>query len=306
MEVKTAREVERKVYVGTIEEDRSVALSFPLGGTLARSLVTEGELVRKGQLLAELNTTSAQQTYDATEATLTQAQDAYARLKQLYDAEALPEIKWIEVQTQLRKAEAAFEIARKNLEDCTLTAPFAGVIGKRFKETGEMALPGQPVVSVLDISRVKVAFPVPEQEIAAINGRTEIRLSVGALGDRAYEASNPEKGVVAHVMAHTYKVRAEVANPDGQLLPGMVCRVEIAPQRDAAGEEFVLPLTAVRADGNGAHFVWLVQGDSVVRHGIEVGRMLDNGIVIKAGLRTGDRVVTDGIQKIGQGSKVIW
>ncbi len=305
--VAPASDIATRIYVGTIEEERSVALSFPLGGTVARSLVSEGEFVKKGQLLAELDLTSAQQTYDAAEATLTQAQDAYARLKQLYDAESLPEIKWVEVQTQLRKAEAAFQIAQKNLNDCTITAPFAGVVGKRMKEAGEQALPGMPVISLLDISKVKVSFPVPEQEISSINAESRISIVVAALGDKKFEATNPEKSIVADLAAHSYKVRAEVVSDNHELLPGMVCRVVVAPEhKEGKAEEYVLPLSAVREDGNGTHFVWLVEDDHVTRHNVEVGRMIDNGIIIREGLTTGDRVVSDGIQKIGEGSKVVW
>lgn len=305
--VAPASDVDVKTYVGTIEEERSVALSFPLGGTLARTAVREGQAVVRGQLLAELDPTSAQQAYDAAEAMLTQAQDAYARLKQLYDAESLPEIKWVDVQTQLRKAEASFELARKNLDDCTITAPFAGIVGKRYKEAGEQALPGMPVVSLLDISKVKVCFSVPEQEISSISDAGRIALTVAALDDSRYEAVRPEKSVVADLGAHSYKVRAEVTAADGRLLPGMVCRVEVTPARkEAASEEYVLPLNAVREDGNGVRFVWLVQEDQVTRHNVEVGRLVDNGIIIRAGLAAGDRVVCEGIQKIGEGSKVVW
>lgn len=114
------------VYVGTVAARRSVALSFPLGGTLAAVHTDEGRRVRKGDLLAELDPASARQTYEAARAALDQAQDAYARMEQLHDAQSLPEIKWIEIRTRLRQAESACELARKNLDDCRLLAPFDG------------------------------------------------------------------------------------------------------------------------------------------------------------------------------------
>ena len=100
------------VYVGAIEEESSAALSFPVAGTVARTFADEGRRVGKGHLLAELDPTSARRTFEAAEAALNQAKDACARLKQLYDAESLPEIKWVEAQTRLRQAEAAFGIAK--------------------------------------------------------------------------------------------------------------------------------------------------------------------------------------------------
>ena len=136
------------VYVGAIEEESSAALSFPVAGTVARTFADEGRRVGKGHLLAELDPTSARRTFEAAEAALNQAKDACARLKQLYDAESLPEIKWVEAQTRLRQAEAAFGIAKKNLEDCSLYAPFSGVVGQRRISAGETALPGVPVLAL--------------------------------------------------------------------------------------------------------------------------------------------------------------
>ena len=159
------------VYVGAIEEESSAALSFPVAGTVARTFADEGRRVGKGHLLAELDPTSARRTFEAAEAALNQAKDACARLKQLYDAESLPEIKWVEAQTRLRQAEAAFGIAKKNLEDCSLYAPFSGVVGQRRISAGETALPGVPVLTLLEVGRVKVRFSVPEQEIAAARRR---------------------------------------------------------------------------------------------------------------------------------------
>ena len=98
--VTPSSDIDAALYVGTIEEETSAALSFPVAGTIARTYADEGQRVQQGQLLAELDPTSARQTFDAAQAALDQAKDACARLKQLYDAESLPQIKWVEAQTR--------------------------------------------------------------------------------------------------------------------------------------------------------------------------------------------------------------
>lgn len=238
------------VYVGAIEEESSAALSFPVAGTVARTFADEGRRVGKGHLLAELDPTSARRTFEAAEAALNQAKDACARLKQLYDAESLPEIKWVEAQTRLRQAEAAFGIAKKNLEDCSLYAPFSGVVGQRRISAGETALPGVPVLTLLEVGRVKVRFSVPELEIARLGADSRIGVGVAALGDRVFPAGKIEKGAVANPAAHTYDVRATLDNAAGELLPGMVCRVTVSPAESA--EEIAVPLRAVQQAGEGA------------------------------------------------------
>ena len=292
------------VYVGAIEEESSAALSFPVAGTVARTFADEGRRVGKGHLLAELDPTSARRTFEAAEAALNQAKDACARLKQLYDAESLPEIKWVEAQTRLRQAEAAFGIAKKNLEDGSLYAPFSGVVGQRRISAGETALPGVPVLTLLEVGRVKVRFSVPEQEIARLGADSRIGVGVAALGDRVFPAGKIEKGAVANPAAHTYDVRATLDNAAGELLPGMVCRVTVSPAESA--EEIAVPLRAVQQAGDGSRFVWTVRGDSAVRTAVTTGRLVNNGIVLTGGVAAGDRIVVDGMQKIGEGSKVVW
>lgn len=139
-----------------------------------------------------------------------------------------------------------------------LYAPFVGVVGQRRMSVGETALPGVPVLTLLETARVKVRFSVPEQEIASVETDSRIRVAVPALGGSTLAAASPEKGAVANPAAHTYDVRASLGNRDGRLLPGMVCRVTVTPA--TALEEIAVPVRAVQQAGNGARFVWRVQG----------------------------------------------
>ena len=291
-----------KDFAGMATPDDAVNLAFKLSGQVLDVPVSQGESVKKGALLAELDPTSARRTFEAAEAALNQAKDACERLRQLHDAESLPEIQWVEAQTRLRQAESAFGIARKNLEDCSLSAPFAGVVGRRQASAGENVLPGVPVMTLLRIGSVKVRFSVPEQEIAGLGAESRIGVVVAALGDRAFTAGRIEKSAVANPAAHTYDVRATLPNDGGELLPGMVCRVTVSPA--GAAEEIVVPVRAVQQAGDGSRFVWTVRGDSAVRTAVTTGRLVNDGIVLTGGIAVGDRVVVDGMQKIGEGSKV--
>ena len=92
-----------------------------------------GDRVAKGQLIATVDPFSMQSSYDAAKASLAQAEDAYRRMKELYDKGSLPEIKWVEVQSKLQQAKSMEEVARKNLDDCKLYAPFSGIISERWQ-----------------------------------------------------------------------------------------------------------------------------------------------------------------------------
>lgn len=264
---------------------------------------TRGRRVGKGHLLAELDPTSARRTFEAAEAALNQAKDACARLKQLYDAESLPEIKWVEAQTGCGRPRRPSGSRRRIWRTARFMRPFPGWSASGGFRRGD-GLPGVPVLTLLEVGRVKVRFSVPEQEIARLGADSRIGVGVAALGDRVFPAGKIEKGAVANPAAHTYDVRATLDNAAGELLPGMVCRVTVSPAESA--EEIAVPLRAVQQAGDGSRFVWTVRGDSAVRTAVTTGRLVNNGIVLTGGVAAGDRIVVDGMQKIGEGSKVVW
>ena len=218
--------VDGQNYVGTVEEMSASSLSFQVMGNVQEILVREGQKVHKGQLLALLNRATLQDTYDASRASLVQAQDAYDRMKTLYENKSLPEIKWVEVQSKLQQAQSMESIARKNLEDASLYAPFDGVIGKRNVEAGENVQPGKPVFTLLDVGTVNIKIAVPEKEIPFIDHR-KAAITVAALGGRLFEGMVTEKGITANPVSHTYEARIKLDNRDGALLPGMVRRCAI-------------------------------------------------------------------------------
>jgi RND family efflux transporter MFP subunit len=170
-----------QTYVGIVEEKEATAVSFTTMGAVKRVLVSEGQAVSKGQLIAEIDDTQARNLLSGAEAAMTQANDALERYKMLHDAGSLPEVQWVEIQSKVAQAKSQLEVARKNLADCRLTAPVGGIIGKKMIGAGETAMPSQAVASILDISTVKVKVAVPEAEVGGINANTPTSIKVEAI-----------------------------------------------------------------------------------------------------------------------------
>lgn len=290
-------------YVGVVEEERTSVISFPVAGIVDAMYAVEGQHINKGALLAELDTSNLASAYVAAKAQLTQAEDAMRRVQMMYDSKSVAEIKYVEVQTQLEKARSMEAIAKKNLTDSRLKAPFSGVIGKKSVESGENVLPNQPVYTLLKIDDVKVKVAIPEKEIRTILKEQHATLSVPALDDAVYEGVIEETGVMADPISHSYTVRIRVANPDGTLLPGMVCNARIEPAADDNGKSIVLPSKCVQRNG-AETFVWLVVNDAPVRRKVQVGRIFPSGVEIISGLESGEEVVTDGYQHIYEGAMI--
>ena len=294
------------VSPGMVEEREATAVSFTGMGIIKRMLVNEGQAVSKGQLIAEMDDTQARNILTGAEAQMTQANDALARYKMLHDNGSLPEVKWVEIQSKVAQAKSQLEVARKNLADCRLVAPVSGIIGKKLIGAGETALPSQAVVSILDISTVKVKVAVPEAEVGGINANTPTSIQVEAING-SYQGGQIEKGVQADALTHTYDIRINVANGNRKLLPGMVANVRFVSDGSQAIGSKMIPVTAVQKKADGSLFVWTVGKDSTAhRSTVTIGQTQGNYICVIDGLNIGDRIATEGYQKLSEGTKVIY
>lgn len=293
-------------YVGVVEEESSTSVSFTGMAMLKTLTVGEGETVRKGQLLAVIDETQARNALATTKAALDQAKDAYDRMKLLHDNQSLPDMKWVEVESKVAQAQSAYDMAKKNLEDCRIYAPVSGVVGTKIMGVGETVLPTEPVLTILSIDKVKVRVSIPEREIAAIHAGTATQITVDALEGETFQGGRIEKGITADPMTHTYDIRITVPNPGHRLLPGMVARVSLPLTPSQVGDRggFSLPVRAVQQATDKSLFVWTVQQGKAHRTPVSIGQTTGNRVVITSGLADGDQVIVDGYQKVGEGTPV--
>lgn len=291
-------------YIGTVESDNQMDVSFLVIGTVEKMYANEGQKVSKGQLLASINKTSLQHTHSLAEASLKQAQDAYKRMSAMYESKSLPEIQFIDVKTKLEQAQASEAITRKNLEDGNIYAPQSGIIGKRYLEPGASAMPGSPVYQIIDIRNVKVKAAVPEGEISGIKAGTLCNVKISALGDQIFQGKVAEKVVVANPVSHTYDVKIQLDNSSGTILPGMVCKAYIST-KTSTENEIVIPIKAVQVDTDGKRFVWVKSKENKAGYkAVELGKLIDNGVEIKSGLSIGDELIVEGYQNVSPGVSV--
>jgi RND family efflux transporter MFP subunit len=224
----------------------------------------------------------------------------------LHDNGSLPEVQWVEIQSKVAQAKSQLEVAKKNLADCRLVAPVSGVIGKKLIGAGETAMPSQAIVNILDISSVKVKVAVPEAEVGGINAHTPTSIKVEAING-SYQGGQIEKGVQADALTHTYDIRINVANSDRKLLPGMVANVRFVSDGSQADGGKMVPVTAVQRKSDGSLFVWTVGKDSTAhRTTVTIGQPQGNFVSVIDGLNMGDRIATEGYQKLSEGTKVVY
>lgn len=293
-------------YIGTLKESKSVALSFAVPGTVSALSCVEGQYVRKGSLLATLDAADMQSTLMAAQASLHQAQDAYDRMKVLYEHGNITEVQWVDIQTKLSQAKSAEAIARRGTSNCRLISPIDGVIGKCNLEAGMNVVPGITQVNVLDVNKMLITVPVPDNVIASLSVGQEVLADFSALSPQDFPQlialKIKSKGVVSNPLSHNYTIELQVANAQHHLLPGMVCDVYI-PREDSS-QAIVMPNQAVKLATDGSHFVWLAIGGKAAKRVVQIGNLAPKGIVITSGLSLGDQVIIEGEQKVSEGTKI--
>lgn len=301
-EITTVQTVGSKSYVGTVEESVAVSLAFSSMGTVEEVYVSEGQQVRKGQLLAMLNTTTADNSYRMMLAKEQQAQDAYDRLLKVHENGSLPDIKLVEVETGLQQAKSMAAVAKKNLDDCKLYAPRDGVIAIRNVEAGSSAMPGIAAFKLVSVDKVNVKIPIPENEIGSVTEGQTANVIVAALDNAVFTGKIEMKGVVANPMTHTYEAKIGISNPQSKLMPGMVCKVSLASE--SGRPEIVVPNRTIQISADGKKYVWLADSGIAKRCFVETGSLTDNGITVTEGLSEGDKLIIEGFQKVSEGMKI--
>lgn len=292
-------------YVGKVEEESSTPVSFTGMGTVLKVCIEEGQYVTKGQLIAEMDRTQCENTYLATKASYDQAIDAQERMKALHESKAISDFDWINVQTKVQTAKSSLDMASKALADCSLKAPCSGIIGSKQMESGMTALPSQPVCTILDITKVKVKVTVPEKEIAIFNPRQgkDVTITAEALGGKSFHSTQFVRSVQGDALTHTYDVRFSLSNPGNELLPGMVVNVSMEPDKT---EQMMItvPVRSVQQGADGRQFVWLAKDGKACRQPVETGQAQGDRIIILSGLAEGNKVITEGYQKVSEGSEI--
>ena len=289
-------------FSGTIEESSGTSLSFAVTGTIKKIHVSAGQMVAAGQLIAELDPTTLQNAYIIAKTSLEQAQDTYNRMKELHDAGSLPEMQWISIENQLKSAMASEAMSKKSLNDTKLYAPFSGYIASRDGEIGQNAIPGSPIVKLVNIGSVKVKISVPENEVQRIAKGSSMKIIVPALSNREFSGRVTERGVSADPRSRTYEVKATIQNPGSQLLPGMICQAFTNYMQGATG--VFVPANLVQLDGNNKTFVWVVNGGKALKREITINNETAQGVQVSGGLSAGDHIIVAGQQKVSNGMKV--
>jgi len=309
--------------LGTVTSLATVTTKSQISGQLVRVAYNEGQLVEKGDLLAEIDSRpydiALQQVQGALErdqALLQSAELDRQRYELLASTNAIARQQLDQqlglvgqYKGNLISDQAQVDNAKLNIAYCHIVAPVTGRVGLRLVDPGNYVTPGDIIVVVTQLQPISVIFSVAEDNLPAIKNRLKV---VGTLPVTAFDRSGQIKLAAGTLRTHdnqidtttgTVKLRADFSNEEDNLFPNQFVNVTL--QIDQAHEAIVIPTAAVQRGAPGT-YVYLVEADNTVTvRPVTLGPASGGRVAVMSGLSLGDRVVIDGADKLRNGSKVV-
>ena len=301
---------QRLTAVGSLEAVQGVTVTAELNGKVARIDFEPGARVEAGDLLVQQDIASEKAQLRADEAALALKKANYERARELLDQRVVTRAAYDQALAEYKQAQAAIDNVRSVIAKKTIRAPFAGKLGIRRINLGQILEAGQPIVSLQALDPIFVNFALPQDQVTRLQPGLAVRIAVDALAGDVVEgrvtAINPE----VNATTRNIRVQATVENRQERLRPGMFATVEVVLPR--ADPVLVIPVTAVlyapysdsvfvlesrAADGTEASLVLRQQF-------VQLGEKRGDFITVQGGLEADQRVVSTGVFKLRNGMRV--
>jgi RND family efflux transporter MFP subunit len=278
-------------------------LAFKVGGVVARVVVVEGERVRRGQVLAELDATEVSAGVRQAREALAKAERDRARARRLADEEVLPRAAAEDAETAARVAAAGATAAEFNLRRTVLTAPDDGWVEQRLAEPGEVVAPGQPVLRVSGRGKgFVVRASLPDRDVLglAVGQPAEVEIDARPGAVVPGTVSEIARTAARGTGTYTVEVRLDPAR-SGDLLGGLTAKLTIPRQVEAPA---AVPLGAVVDADGAAGAVFAVEGARARRVPVRIAFLQGEQAVLAEPLPGVERIVTEGAAKLTDGAAV--
>lgn len=315
-------------YNGDIEAEYEVKVFSKVTDRIERFYADDGDFVRKGNPIAKIIATTIEQSVRQAEAMLAaaKAQEAnlkveYERAKRLHNENAMSKQQYDAIETQYEairaqseQAEAALASARSQLDDALVSASISGIIGKRYYDEGDMANPAQPLVSIVQMNRVKICFDVTEVDLGKIRIGQDAGVKVKSYPNQQFKGKVIKVSPILDPLTRMAEVEVLIDNPDHILKPGMFAQVEVTT--GTIENTIIIPrfatienTTLENIDGDERviknYYVFVVDSNKAEQRKLDVRYSNHINLAINSGIEVGERLVTLGHNFLRDGSPVI-
>jgi membrane fusion protein (multidrug efflux system) len=291
--------------VGTLRANETVVIKPEIAGRIVSIGFSDGARVRKGDLLVALDDSVLAAQVEQARAERGLAQSNFERAEDLAKRNFISGSARDQAAATLKVQSARLELAQAQLAKTRIVAPFSGVLGLRNVSVGDVVKESAELVTLEDISSMKVDLRLPERYLGQLQKGLVISIGVDAFPERRFEARLDALDAQIDPNGRSLLARGRLANPDGALRSGMFAKARIVlrekPQAVVIPEEAILPA------GSDA-FVYRVENGRAMRTKVETGIRREGKVEINAGVKPGDLVVTAGqlrLQRDGMEVRIV-
>ncbi len=286
---------------GALVADENADVAAERDGRVARVFVERGSFVEKGAFLAILDDREAKATLEQAKANLAWANAEVTRYAELRKKQVVAKSEDQRKAIDLDLAKASHSLAEKSFEDCTIRAPFAGLVTEKKISEGAFVKRGQAVAGLVKIEPLRAELSIPESAVGDVKVGQVVRLSVQSFPDRTFEGRIAWIGPSLRSEARTLVVEAHVPNPGRLLKPGLFATAEIDLPSSSA--MVLAPKAAVVTDSGVSRAFVLGEG-RVSERLVSLGERRGDLVEIRSGLVAGERVVLNPERRLTDGLEI--
>ncbi len=305
-------------YKGTVSAWKTANIAPDASGRVGRILKKQGDKVGQGELLATLDMTSLELMQKQARAAMAVAQTAFQnaklneeRMKKMLENKAISPMQYENTKLALDAADTQAKSAKANLDlvdytarNAYMKAPFAGIIAAKNMEEGDMINPmmgmGQSILTLMDLSKVKVAVDAPAEEIEKIAIGQKCQVRISSRPAETFSGEVYSKNLAADPLSKTFKVEIQIANPEIKIKAGVYADIAIEYIRKE--NIFLLPLTALLA---GDKEVMINDNGIARKRAVTVGEKNGTRFELIAGVRPGEQVLVEGNYDLKEGTAIV-
>jgi len=298
--------------VGSLTAVQGITVTAELSGKVERIAFEPGSMVKAGELLVQQDTSSEEAQLRAEEATVALAKANLKRLGKLLEEESIAQSRYDDTEAQFKQAMARADNIRATIAKKTILAPFAGRLGIRLINLGQVLNEGEPIVVLQSLDPIFVDFSLPQQQLNQIQPGLPVRITTDALPGKVVQGTITAINPQVEAATRNIQIQATVRNPEERLRPGMFVTVAVVLPAQKASH--TIPATAVLyAPYSDSVFVVEDKKDEktgqtgkVIRQQfVKLGEKRGDYVAILSGLEGKETVVSTGVFKLRNGQPVV-
>jgi len=287
---------------GAVEADETVYVSSETGGRITNMTIKDGDYVSKGKLIASIDLESLDKQVAEVQKSLELARQVFERQDRLWKQNIGTEIQYLQAKNNVERLETSIETLKFEQTKSNIYSPISGEVAMVNKERGEVASPGEPLATLLNTRKLKVAVDIPENLLSAVNRGDKVNVRIPAI-DYEKEHTIKRIGTQINPANRTIPVEVEIYNPKGEIKPNLLATMFI---KDFESEDVLtIPTTLLQQEVSGKYFVYVTaekDGRKVAeKRYVTSGESYGTRIIISTGLTADDQLINKGSRLVSPG-----